>query len=167
MHASQVYKKYLMWGLYALLFLLVMLFEEVTLGRQRFFGAKLSLLPMVIVLISMHLGHEVGGLFSLLAALFWCCSGGDSGSIAILTWAVLGIAAGYLCSAVFRPGILPALGLSLFALLFHEGIVFLFNVYFEGATMAMGRWVLISAGLSLIGCPILYLLCRAIGKVVG
>ena len=110
MHASQVYKKYLMWGLYALAFLLVMLFEEVTLGRQRFFGAKLSLLPMVIVLISMHLGHEVGGLFSLLAALFWCCSGGDSGSIAILTWTVLGIAAGYLCCAVFRPGILRRWG---------------------------------------------------------
>ena len=46
MHASQVYKKYLMWGLYALLFLLVMLFEEVTLGAGSGSSApKLSLLP--------------------------------------------------------------------------------------------------------------------------
>ena len=29
------------------------------------------------------------------------------------------------------------------------------------------RAALISAGLGLIGCAILYLLCRAIGKVVG
>ncbi len=166
MHASQVYKKYLMWGLYALLFLLTLLVEEVALGRQRFFGAKLSLLPMVIVLISMRLGHEVGGLFSLLCALFWCCTGADDGPVSILTWTVLGIAAGYLCTAVFRPGFLQALGLSAFALLFHEGIVFFLNFYFADAAPALGRWVLISTGLSLLACPILYLICRGIGKVV-
>ena len=85
MHASQVYRKYLMWGLYALLFLLVLLVQDVTLARQRFFGAKLNLLPMTVALIAMHLGHEVGGLFGLLAGEFWCLSGASCGSAAIFT----------------------------------------------------------------------------------
>lgn len=167
MHASQVYRKYLMWGLYALLFLLVMLVQEVALGRQRFFGTKVNLLPMTIALIAMHLGHEVGGLFGLLAGTFWCMTGADDGSAAILTWTVVGIAAGYVCDAVLSRRFLPALGLSLAALLFHEGAVFILNVLLADAAWSMGLWVLVTAGLSLLACPVLYLLCRAIGKVVG
>ena len=156
MHASQVYRKYLMWGLYALLFLAVLLIQEIPLGRQRFFGAKLNLMPMTVVLITMHLGHEVGGLFGLLAGCFWCMSG-----------AVLSIAAGYLCDVMFPRRFLPALALSLAALLFHGGIVFLLNVLLTGAPWSLGLQTLISAGLSLLACPVLYFLCRAIGKVVG
>lgn len=167
MHASQVYRKYLMWGLYALLFLAVLLIQEIPLGRQRFFGAKLNLMPMTVVLITMHLGHEVGGLFGLLAGCFWCMSGADDGSAAILTWTVLSIAAGYLCDVMFPRRFLPALALSLAALLFHGGIVFLLNVLLTGAPWSLCLQTLISAGLSLLACPVLYFLCRAIGKVVG
>lgn len=167
MHASQVYRKYLMWGLYALLFLAVMLIQEVTLGRQRFFGAKLNLMPMIVVLIAMHLGHEVGGLFGLLAGCFYCMAGAEDGSAAILIWTVLAVAAGYLCDLVFPRRFLPALGLSLAALLIHGGAVFLLHVMLDGAPWSLGLRTLVSAGLSLLACPVLYLLCRAIGKVVG
>ena len=167
MHASQVYRKYLMWGLYALLFLLVLLVQDVTLARQRFFGAKLNLLPMTVALIAMHLGHEVGGLFGLLAGVFWCLTGASDGSAAILTWTVIGIAAGFVCDAVLARRFLPALGLSVLALLFHEGVVFFLNLLLADAAFSMGLWVLVTVGLSLLACPALYLLCRAIGKVVG
>ena len=145
----------------------MLLIQEIPLGRQRFFGAKLNLMPMTVVLITMHLGHEVGGLFGLLAGCFWCMSGADDGSAAILTWTVLSIAAGYLCDVMFPRRFLPALALSLAALLFHGGIVFLLNVLLTGAPWSLGLQTLISAGLSLLACPVLYFLCRAIGKVVG
>lgn len=38
MHASQVYRKYLMWGLYALLFLAVLLIQEIPWDGSGFSG---------------------------------------------------------------------------------------------------------------------------------
>ena len=115
----------------------------------------------------MHLGHEVGGLFGLLAGVFWCLTGASDGSAAILTWTVIGIAAGFVCDAVLARRFLPALGLSVLALLFHEGVVFFLNLLLADAAFSMGLWVLVTVGLSLLACPVLYLLCRAIGKVGG
>jgi len=43
------YRRAVMWALYSLLFLLVLLIQTVVLGDQRFYGAKLSLLPVAIV----------------------------------------------------------------------------------------------------------------------
>ena len=63
------YRKVLMWVLYGLLFLLVMLVQTTVLGRTRFWGVKLNLIPVTIVCIAMGTGHEAGGLFGLIAAL--------------------------------------------------------------------------------------------------
>ena len=91
----------------------------------------------------------------------------SDGSAAIFTWTVTGIAAGFVCDAVLARRFLPALGLSVLALLFHEGVVFFLNLLLADAAFSMGLWVLVTVGLSLLACPVLYLLCRAIGKVGG
>ena len=158
------YRRAVMWALYSLLFLLVLLIQTVVLGDQRFHGAKLSLLPVAVVCITMFTGHEAGGLFSLLAALFWAGTGADDGSLSIVTFTVCGILAGYLCDAYYARHFFPALVMSLCALILHQSAAFLFKFYLNGMEPALWRWLPAQIGLSLIACPVLYLPCKLIRK---
>ena len=161
---NQRYRNIIMWILYAAMFLLVMLLQTCLFGRQRFFGIKLSLIPVVLVCISGFIGHEAGGLFSLIAAVVWYLSGADDGSIAILTMTVCGIASGFIC-AQFSRRFLPTLGLCLAALLLHEGAIFLMRYYLGSAQGSLILWVLKTAGLSVLAWPGCYLLAKVIRKV--
>ena len=160
----QRYKKLIMWVLYSALFLLVMLLQTAVFGRTRFFGVKLSLVPVVLVCISVFVGHEAGGLFCLIAAFVWYLSGADDGSIGILTLTVCGIGAGFACTQ-FSRRFLPTMGLCLLALLIHEGAVFFLRYYLGTAEAGLGVWVLKMAVLSLPVWPVFYLSAKAIGKV--
>lgn len=164
---NQHYRNKLMWVLYGLLFLAVMLVQTIVFGRLRFFGVKLSLIPVAIVCISLWTGHEAGGLFSLIASFIWYASGAVDGPLSIVTLTVSGILAGYLCSNLFSRRFLSALLLCVGALLFHETILFLFKFYLGAAPLKLGLWVPITVALSALACPILYLLAKAIGKVGG
>lgn len=164
---NQKYRNIIMWALYAGLFLLVMLVQTTVFGRVRFYGVKLSLLPIAMVCIGLQIGHEAGGLFGLLAGLCWYALGADDGTMAIVTLTVAGIFSGWLCDNVFARRLLPALLLSLAALLLHEGGLFLVKYYLGSATLELGRWVPITAGLSLAACPVIYLLAKLIRKAGG
>ena len=161
---NQKYRNILMWVLYALLFLLVMLVQNTVFGRVRFCGVKLNLLPVAVVCIALRTGHEAGGFFGLLAALVWYASGADDGSMSIVTFTVTGILSGWLCDNLFSRRFLPALLLSLGALLFHEGALFAVKFYLGSAPAELIRWVPITAGLSLLSCPVIYLLAKLFGK---
>ena len=161
---NQRYKKLIMWVLYAALFLFVMLLQTAVFGRTRFFGVKLSLVPVVLVCISVFVGHEAGGLFCLIAAFVWYLSGADDGSIGILTLTVCGIGAGFACTQ-FSRRFLPTMGLCLLALLMHEGAVFLMRYYLGAAEGRLIWWVFKMAVLSLPAWPVCYLSAKAIRKV--
>lgn len=164
---NQKYRKIIMWALYAVLFLLVTLAQTTLFGRVRFFGVKLSLLPIAMVCIAMRTGHEAGGLFGLLAGLCWYALGADDGTMSIVSFTVIGILAGWLCDNVFPQRIFPALLLSLGALLLHEGGLFLVKFYLGSAPVELVKWVPITAGLSLVVCPVIHLLAKLVGKVGG
>lgn len=163
---NQRYKKIIMWVLYGVLFLFTMLLQTAVFGRTRFFGVKLSLLPVVLVCISVFVGHEAGGLFCLIAAFVWYLSGADDGPIAILTLTVCGIGAGYACTQ-FSRRFFPTLGLCLAALLIHEGAVFLMRYYLGAAEGRLIWWVVKTAVLSVPAWLVYYLLAKAIRKVGG
>lgn len=164
---NQSYRNYIKWALYAALFLLTVLVQTTVFGRVRFFGVKLSLLPVAMVCIAMQAGHETGGLFGLLAALGWYALGADDGTLSIVTFTVIGVLAGWLCDNVFPRRFLPALLLSLGALLLHEGALYLIKFYLGSATAELAIWVPITVGLSLAACPVIYLPAKLIGKVGG
>lgn len=164
---NQKYHNFLMWVLYALLFLLVMLVQTTALGRTRFWGVKLNLIPVTIVCVAMGVGHEAGGIFGLAAAFCWYASGAEDGSAAMITFTVTGILAGYLCDSYFQPHFLSALALSLAALLFHECALFCLRFYLGTAEISLLRWVFRTAGLSLLSCPVLYPLAKFIRKAGG
>ena len=164
---NQKYRNFIMWVLYALFFLLVMLVQTTLFGRVRIWGVKISLLPMVMVCIAMQTGHEAGGLFGLLTALFWHMAGGDNGSLAMLSFTLCGILSGWLCQVLFPRRFLPALLLCFGALLIHEGAVFLLQYYLGGAEGALLRWAPMTALLSLPVCPFIYLPAKLIRKAGG
>ena len=164
---TQRSRNLIMWGLYALLFLAVLLVQTVVFGRMRFFGVKLNLMPVVIVCVGLWTGHEAGGLFGLLAALAWFLTGADDGSLSIVSFTLSGILAGWACDNLFRRRLFPCLVLCLAALLAHEGVLFLLKFFLEGADSALALWVPVTAGLSLLTAPVIYLLSKAIGKAGG
>ena len=164
---NQRYRNLLMWALYAALFLFALLIQTMALGRTRFFGVKLDLIPVVVVCVCLFCGHEAGGLFGLMAGCFWFLTGAEDGSLAIVTLTVCGILAGYLCGHVLPRRFGSCLILCLGALLLHEGARFLLQFYLGGAGAALSLWVPVTAGLSLLGCPVIYPLAKVIGKVGG
>lgn len=161
---NKTYRNILMWVLYALLFLAVMVVQTVIFGKHRFFGVKLSLIPVAVACICMQVGHEAGAVFALVASLVWCWTGADGGSVGIVTLTVTGILSGYLCDAVYARRLIPALCLSLGAVLFHEGVLFLVKFYLNETDIGLWRWLPVQAGLSLLACPFVYLFSKLIRK---
>lgn len=164
---NQRTKSALMWGLYAVLFLVVLLLQTLVFGRARFFGVKLNLIPVVIVCVCLRVGHEAGGLFGLITGFCWFLTGADDGSLAIVTFTACGILVSWLCANLFPRRFGSAVIMCLGALLIHEGALYLLKYYLEEASGALALWVPITAGLSTLACPILYLPAKAIGKVGG
>lgn len=161
---NKTYRNMIMWVLYALLFLLVLVLQTVVFGKHRFFGVKLSLIPVAVACIGMQVGHEAGAVFALASSLVWCWTGADGGSVGIVTLTTVGILSGYLCDAVFSRRLIPALGMSLGAVVLHEGVLFLLKYYLSAVDIGLWRWLPVQAGLSLLACPLLYLLSRCIRK---
>lgn len=162
---NQRTKKVLMWALYALLFLAVLTVQNMLLGRLRVFGAKLNVMPLVMVCVGLWTGHEKGGLYGLIAGVLWQMTGADDGALAIISYPLCAILSGWLCDNVFPRRIWPALILSLGALLCHEGAAFLLKYYLEGADLSLFYRVAVTALCSALVCPAVYLLAKGIGKV--
>lgn len=162
---NQRYKQLIKWALYAALFLAVMLVQTVVFGRMRFGGVKIDLLPVVVTCIGLWTGHEAGGLFGLIAGLVWSWTGADDGALAIVSFTLMGVLAGWLCDAVFSRRFFPALFLCLAAGLAHALAQFLLKFYLQDAAGSLLVWVPVTAGLSTLAAPVLYLLAKAIGKV--
>lgn len=156
-----------MWALFALLYLLVILLQTTLFGRVRPLGVKLDLMPVVVVCIALQVGHEAGGFFGLLAGFVWYATGADDGILAMVTFTVFGILAGWLCDNVFSRRFLPALLLTLGALLCHETAVFLLKFYLGGASGTLFLWALLTTALSLPACPLIYLAAKAMRKAGG
>ena len=160
-------RTYLMWALFALVYLLVMLVQTTLFGRVRLLGVKLNLMPMVIVCIAMQVGHEAGGLFGLIAGFSWYASGADDGALAMVSFTVFGILAGWLCDTILRRRVLPAALLCFAAVLLHEGARFVLKYYLADASGVLLLWVPVIACLSLPVSTLIYLLTKAVRKVGG
>ncbi len=161
---NQKYRNTIMWVLFALLYLLVLLLQTVVLGRARILGVTPNLMPVVVVCIAMHLNHEAGGLFGLIVGFVWYAAGGDDGILAMVSFPVFAILAGWLCDNLFSRRIWSALLLSLSALLCHETAVFLLKFYLAGAEGSFLYRVPLITAVSLPACPAIYLLAKAIRK---
>lgn len=156
----------LRWTLYALLFLLALLVQTVVLGNRSLFGAQPHLVPVVIVCVCLREGPERGGLFALLASLFWCLSGVSMGSVSIAVLTVVPVLASVLCRAVLANRFVPCLLATAVTLLAEQGLIFLIRYFFYGmdGSLLLRRF-LPCVLVSVVFQPLIYFLVKRISTI--
>jgi len=92
-------KTILMWALYALFFLIVLLVQDAVLSKFALRGARVVLAPLTVYCTAAHTDAEKGGLFGLLAGLFWALVGAADGGLMLFCMTFGGVLCGYLCSS--------------------------------------------------------------------
>ena len=127
----------LRWTLYSLLFLSVMMVQTVVLGNRTVFGTHPSFVPIVITCVCLREGAERGGLFALLASLFWFLTGADTGSVSIFVLTALPVCASLVCRAYLTQRYLPCLLTCLITLFVNHTAIFLIKLYLGQATAVM------------------------------
>ena len=158
----------LKWSLHSLLFLLVLTFQDVVLAKHPVFGVKLSLVPLLLICVCIREGPEGGGLFTLLAALFWCLSGADYGNLSLAILPICSILAAVLCRALLKVRFLPTFLCCLAISLTNETVIFIFKLILSGVAPENYQRVLLPrVGLSILTLPLLYYAVKAIHRTGG
>ena len=156
----------LRWALYRLLFLTVMMVQTVVLGNRTVFGIHPSFVPVVISCVCLREGAERGGLFALIASVFWCLSGADQGSVSILVLTVVPVLGALLCRAVLINRFLPCLAISFLALCCDQALCFLLKYFLGQMSVSLFTQQLIPCVLvSILSQPLLYWLVKCIAKI--
>lgn len=162
---SEKRKNILMWGLYALFFLIVLLLQDVLLGKFAIAGVRLLLIPMAVACVAVQTGAEKGGAFALAAGVIWALSGAANGGVSLVALTFCGLGCGYLCDAVFHRRLGAAVLLCLMTQIVTLLAVFFVRSYLEAAGLGSLRLMLRQILLSLPLSPLFYWCCREIRKV--
>lgn len=158
----------LKWSLYALLFLLVLIIQDVILAKHPPFGIKLKLIPVYIVCVCVREGPERGGLFALLASVFWCLSGADYGNLSVAILPVGSILGAVLCRAVLTVRFLPTFLCCAAVCLVNDSVIFAFKLVLTAISPGQYYKVLLPCvGLSLLSVPVLYFVVKAVSRTGG
>lgn len=156
----------LRWTVYALLLLLTIMVQTVMIGRHTVFGAHPDFVSVVIVCVCLREGAARGGLFALLASLFWFLTGADTGSVSIFVLTALPVCASLVCRAYLTQRYLPCLLTCLVTLFVNHTAIFLIKLYLGQATAVMFLTRLLPCVfVSLIAQPIIYFLASRIEKI--
>ena len=157
----------LKWSLYGLLTLLVLLMQSVVLSQLPVCGAKLTPLPALIVCVCLREGPDKGGVYAILAALFWCLSGADFGNLSVAVISIGAMLSAVLCRAVLTLRFLPA-ALCCFAVtLLDASAVFVFKLILPPTVALENYWRILLPGvaLSMVFMPIHYALVKLISRI--
>ena len=168
LHLTQAQRdKYLKWGLYIILIVILCMIQDVIMSHVTIFGATTDLAVCAILLITVIEGIEVGSLFVLSASCLYYFSGSSPGPMSVGIMTFLGIGA-----CLFRQmywhrnqaSIVLCAGLALMCYELGNFIV--------GIATELTRWdrlgVFITTGLLSIAVMIpLYTLINRIGQIGG
>ena len=168
LHLTQAQRdKYLKWGLYIALIVVLCMIQDVIMSQVSIFGATTDLAVCVILVITVIEGFEVGSLFVLIASCLFYFSGSSPGPMSVGIMTFLGIGA-----CLFRQmywhrnqaSIVLCAGL---ALMLYE-----LGNFIVGIATDLTRWdrlgVFITTGLLSIAVMIpLYALINRIGQIGG
>ena len=156
------------WTIYALLFLMVLIVQDVIVAKHPPFGIKLKLIPVYIVCVCVREGPEQGGLFALLASVFWCLSGADYGNLSVAILPVGSILGAVLCRAVLTVRFLPTFLCCAAVCLVNDSVIFAFKLVLTAISPAQYHLVLLPCvGLSLLSVPVLYFAVKAVSRTGG
>ena len=159
----------LRWTLYSLLLLFVLLLQTVVLARNPVFGAKLAPVSVVIICVCIREGPEKGGLFALLASLFWYMSGAYYGNLAVAILPVGSILAAVLCRSAFRQRLLSTLLFCFAICLLNDLTVFIFKLLLLEKLALRNLWQVLLPGtcLTMLFVPLIYFPVKLIHRIGG
>jgi len=157
----------LKWSLYGLLTLAVLLLQSVVLSQLPVFGVKLAPLPVLIVCVCIWEGSEKGGIYAILATLFWCLSGSDFGNISVAVIPIGAMLSAVLCRAVLTLRFLPAALCCLGVTLVNASAIFVFKLILPPTVAIDSFWRILLPGvfLSMLFMPIHYALVKLISRI--
>ena len=160
-------KQVLKWGLYALFLVLLSVVQDVVLCRLRIFGGTTDLVPCGIFLICTLEGSHSGSLFALIASMGYLSSGSAPGPQVLVLITVLGVLTAAVRQTYLQPGLRSAMLCTLLAMVFYELAVFAFCLLLGQVTVSRVSSFLVSAVLSPLAVPVLYLITRPITAIGG
>jgi len=164
---KQQRKTILKWALYGALCIGTLVVQDVILGRFHLFGGTVDITPMLLMMICVLEGAEVGGVFTLATSVFYYYSGSAPGTYCILFLTCLGILA-----AMFRQNFLQR------SFSAHWICTAVVGFAYQIAVCCMGLFLththpgrvtafLMNGLLGAAALPLLYPALTAIGKIGG
>ena len=158
----------LKWTIYALMLLLVLIIQDVVLSKQPPFGRSLQPVPVYIVCVCVREGPERGGLFALIASVFWCLSGADYGNLSVALLPIGSILGAVLCRAALTVRFLPTFLCCAAVCLINDSVIFAFKLVLTAVSPDQYyRLLLPGWALSLLSVPVLYFPVKAISRIGG
>ena len=155
------------WLLVAAVMVVLSLLQDVILCRLRIFGGTTDLVPCGIFLICALEGSHNGSLFALLASIGYLFSGSAPGPQILVLITVLGVLTAAIRQTYLQPGLRSAMLCTLLAMVLYELCVFAFCLLLGQVTGSRLTAFLISAVLSPLTVPVLYLIMRPIMAIAG
>ena len=161
------WKSILKWGLYCLVYLLVLMLQDVVLAKLPVFRAKLNPLPLYLVVVCIREGPERGGLFALLGSVFWYLSGVDYGNLSLAVLPICSILAAVLCRAVLTVRLMSTWICCLVIGLLNESLIFAFKLILPPVVAPENyvRVLLPGVLLSLVTVPPMYWIVKAVSRI--
>ena len=160
-------RKILKWGLLSALSILLLVIQDVLMSQFRLSGATTDLAACIILLIGLYEGIEDGGLFALIAAVFYWFSGSAPGPhvIAYLTAVTVGVS---LLRQIFWRRSFGSIALCTgIAIMAYELLIF-FTALMSGLTIWSRLGVAILTGLlTCLAMLPLYPLVKVIARIGG
>lgn len=160
-------KQVLKWSLYALVLMILSVIQDVVLARLRIYGGTTDLIPCAIFLICILEGSQQGSIFALVSSFLYLMSGSSPGPHAIVLITLLGVLAAIVREVYLQPGLLAAWLCTLLAMIVYEFAVYCVCLLLGYITAGRILSFAVSAVLSPIAVPLLYLIARPIGAIGG
>lgn len=145
------------WLMYGFVFLFSMLLQSSVLPRMPIANVCLSAVPVCIACIAVQEGAEAGGIFAIVAGVFFALSGVSLGPIYVFTLTLSAVLSGGICEHHFTRGFLSSVIMSLMSLAICLVAAFLYRVYLGTAAFRLWKTILLPEILySVILSPIFY-----------
>ncbi len=168
LHLTQVQRdRYLKWGLYIAMIVLLLTIQDIIMSQVTIFGATTDLAVCVILLITVIEGIETGSIFVLLASCFYYFSGSSPGPYCVALLTFLGIGACLFRQVYWHRNQASIVLCASLALMLYEIGVFAAGIFLE-----LTRWdrfgsFVITGILSIAVMIPLYSLINKIGQIGG
>ena len=157
----------LKWILYTLLAVAALLFQDTVFSRIRIGGATTDLFVGVVMLVAMLEGAENGGVFALLASLFYYLSGSAPGPYVVVLVTAVAILGSLYRQGYWSQSMSSTLLCSFLSMVTYEILLMITGIFLHLTVLRRIGVFFSVALLTTIALVPLYYIARSIGQIGG